>query len=89
MTLAELLDVYDYNRESETQYIELCRPNSDWDDFDSILSSSCLLVPFLSAKVKCIGTENKNAIRVDIDWDELDSRIHIFDWGRQNEQDCD
>jgi hypothetical protein len=87
MTLAELLDVYDYNRESETQYIELCRPNSDWDDFDSILSSSYLLVPFLSAKDKCIGTENKNAIRVDIDWDELDSRIHIFDWSKEDPHD--
>lgn len=85
MTLAEHLDVYDYNRDSENQYIELCRPGRDWDDFDSILSSSCLLIPFLSANVKCIGTENKNAIRVDIDWEELDSRIHIFDWGKETQ----
>ena len=86
MTLAELLDVYDYNRESETQYIELCRPDGDWDDFDSILSS-CLLIPFLSAKVKCIGTEHKNSIRVDIDWDELDSRTHIFNWSKEEPHD--
>jgi len=83
MTLGELIDVYDYDRESETQQIELCRPGMNWEDFDSVSTCSCLLIPFYSAQVKCIGTENKNAIRVDIDWDELDSRTHIFDWGKE------
>ena len=27
MALVELLDVYDYDRDNENQYIELCRPN--------------------------------------------------------------
>ena len=83
MTLGELIDVYDVNREYEAQQIELCRPGMNWADFDSVSTCSCLLIPFYSAQVKCIGTENKNAIRVDIDWDELDSRTHIFDWGRE------
>jgi hypothetical protein len=87
MTLVELLDVYDYDRDNENQYIELCRPNMNWDDFDSVLSSSCLLIPFYSAKVKCIGTENKNAIRVDIDWNELDNRTHIFNWSKEEPHD--
>lgn len=83
MTLGELIDVYDENRELECQYIELCRPGMNWEDFDSVVTCSCLLIPFYSAQIKCIGTENKNAIRVDIDWDELDSRTHIFDWGKE------
>lgn len=85
MTLGELIDVYDEDRESELQQIELCRPGMSWEDFDSVATCSCLLIPFYSAQIKCIGTENKNAIRVDIDWDELDSRTHIFDWGKGKE----
>ena len=35
MTLGELIDVYDANRELESQHIELCRPGMNWEDFDS------------------------------------------------------
>ena len=71
MTLNELLDVYDYNRESETQYIQICRPNSNWDDCDQVLTSSALLCPFGNAKVNEIGAVGEDVIRVDIDWTGL------------------
>lgn len=71
MTLNELLDVYDYNRESKTEYIQICRPDGNWDDFDEVLTSSALLCPFGNAKVECIGAVAENCIRVDIDWTGL------------------
>lgn len=68
MTLNELLDVIDYNRELSTQKIQLCRPNADWDDYDEVAISSALLCPFGNAKVKEIGAIEADVIRVDIDW---------------------
>lgn len=87
MTLKELLDVYDYRRESETQYIELCGLDYDYDVFDRVLSSSFLLIPFYSAKIMEIGAENKNSIRVVIDWDELNSRMHFITEKREEQDD--
>ena len=71
MTLNELLDVIDYNRESETQKIQLCRPGANWEDCDEVSTSSALLCPFGNAKVKEIGAIDEDVIRVDIDWTGL------------------
>lgn len=71
MKLNELLDVIDYHRDSELERIQICKPDSDWDDFDEVSSSSSLLVPFGNAKVKCIGAIAENVIRVEIDWTGL------------------
>lgn len=71
MTLNELLDVYDYNRESQTEYIQICRPDGNWDDCDQVSTSSALLCPFGNAKVNEIGAVGENIIRVDIDWTGL------------------
>ena len=71
MTLNELLDVIDYNRESEYEKIQICRPDANWDDCDEVLTSSALLCPFGNAKVNSIGAVNENVIRVDIDWTGL------------------
>jgi hypothetical protein len=87
MTLEELLDVYDYRRESETRYIELCGLDYDYDVFDRVLSSSFLLIPFYSAKIMDIGAENKNSIRVVIDWDELNSRMHFYNREEEEQDD--
>ena len=87
MTLKELLDVYDYRRESETQYIELCGLDYDYDVFDRVLSSSFLLIPFYSAKIMEIGAENKNSIRVVIDWDELNSKMHFYNREEEEQDD--
>lgn len=86
MTFEELLDVYDYRRDSETSYIELCGPDYDYNGFNRVLSSSCLLIPFYSAKILSIEAENKNSIRVVIDWDELNSRMHFYN-REEEEQD--
>lgn len=68
MTLNELLDVIDYNRESTYEKIQICRPDSNWDDCDEVLTSSALLCPFGDANVNEIGAVGENIIRVDIDW---------------------
>lgn len=78
MKLYELLDVYDYNRESETEKIQICRPNSDWDDCDEVFAGSVLLLPLYNAEVKEIGAVDENIIRVDIEWDE-----RLFNWGKE------
>lgn len=87
MTLCDLIDVYDDDREKLDQFIEICRPGQNWEDFDRVPTCSCLLIPFYSAKIVCIGTENKNSIRVDLDWDELNSRTHIFNWSKEEPHD--
>lgn len=71
MILNELLDVIDRHRESELDRVQICKPDSDWEDFDEVLSSSALLCPFGNAEVKCIGAIRENVIRVEIDWTGL------------------
>ena len=71
MTLNELLDVIDYNRDSTTEKIQICKPDSDWDDCDEVATSSALLCPFGNARVKEIGAVDENVIRVSIDWTGL------------------
>lgn len=71
MRLNELLDVIDYHRDSELERIQICRPDSDWEDFDEVSSSSALLCPFGNAEVRCIGAIRENVIRVEIDWTGL------------------
>lgn len=80
MTLNELLDVIDYNRDSTIDKIQICRPNADWDDCDEVLTSSALLFPFGNAKVKCVGAVAEDVIRVEIDWTGL------FTLGEEGEQ---
>ena len=80
MTLAELLDVIDYNRDSTTQTIQLCRCGGEWEEVDETVTSSSLLLPLYTAKVKEIGAIDENVFRVDIDWDELNTRTHLYEW---------
>lgn len=81
MTLNELLDVIDYNRDSTIDYIQICRLNSDWDDYDEVLTSSNLLCTIGNAKVKCVGAVAENVIRVEIDW------MGLFTLGEEGETD--
>ena len=86
MTLAELIDVIDYHRESITQRIQMCRCGGEWDEFDETVTSSTLLLPLYTAKVEEIAAVDADAIRVSIDWDELNERTHLYEWGgKQNE----
>ena len=71
MTLNELIDVIDPNRDSEKEIIQICAPGKDWEDFDEVLTSSVLLCPIGKAKVKTIGAIAEDVIRVDIDWNFL------------------
>lgn len=71
MTLNELLDAIDYNREFESEKIQIVRPDGDWGDFDEVATCSAMLCPFGNAKVKLIGAICQNVIRVSIDWTGL------------------
>ena len=80
MTLKDLLDAIDPNRESTEEAIQLCRYDGEWDDFDEVVVSSLLLLPLYTAKVDEIQAINENIIRVAIDWDELNERTHLYEW---------
>lgn len=71
MTLNELLDVVDYNRESEKERIQICRPDANWDEYDEVVTGSALLCPFGNAKVLELGAIKEDVIRVAIDWTGL------------------
>ncbi len=68
MKLYELIDVIDYNRDSTLERLQICRPDSEWEDFDECLAGSALLIPLYHQTVRCIEAICENVIRVDIDW---------------------
>ena len=78
----DLLDLIDYNRESERELIEVCRMGGDWEEYDTTCTASALLVPIYEAPVKCMEAIDSNRIRIDIDWDALD----IYGWDDDTEE---
>ena len=74
--LKQLLDVLDYDRESETEKIQICRPNEDWDNVDEVSTASGLLLPLYEAEILCMEAVDKDIIRIEIDWDKLD----LYHW---------
>lgn len=77
--LKQILDLIDYNRESQNEKIQICRPNGDsWDDVDEVLTSSALLLPIYEAEICEMGAIDKDTIRVSIDWDAL----NVFGWDK-------
>lgn len=87
MTLCELIDVIDYNREYSTEIIQIIQPDSDWDEFVECPTNSVFLVPFYTAKIKSLDAVSEYVVRIEIDWKELDSRLHIFGWDKEDEDD--
>lgn len=77
----DLIDLIDYNRESDTEVIEVCRMGGGWDEFDEASTASALLVPIYEAPIKCMEATAQNTIRIDIDWDALD----IYGWDDDTE----
>ena len=71
ITLDDLLDLIDYNRESTTERIQICGPDDDWDDYDELRTSSSLLFHIGRAKVSEIEAVSKDVIRVGLDWSTL------------------
>ena len=68
ITLGDIIDLIDVNRESNIQKIQICHRFGDWDEYDTVTTSSELLVPFEECIVKEIGAAEMNTIRVDIEW---------------------
>lgn len=68
ITLNDLLDLIDYNRESETEKIQIVGPDDDWNEYDEIRTSSAILFHLGSAKVNEIEAVGNDVIRVGIDW---------------------
>lgn len=73
----DLINLIDYNRESERDLIEVCRMSGDWEDYDTMCTSSPLLFPIYEAPIECMGAIKENTIRIDIDWNALD--MHRWD----------
>lgn len=80
--LKDLLDLIDYNRESTTERLQICRPNSGWDECDEVSTASALLLPLYEAVVKEIEAVEPNVIRIDIDWDAL----NLYGWDGDKEE---
>ena len=68
MTLNEFLDLVDYGRDSEIERIQICKPGGNWDDFDEVLTSSCLLIPFGDLQIEEIGAIREDVFRASLDW---------------------
>ena len=81
--LKQLLDVLDYDRESETEKIQICRPNEDWDNVDEVSTASGLLLPLYEAEILCMEAVDKDIIRIEIDWDKLD----LYHWDDDKKED--
>lgn len=73
ITLNDLLDLIDYNRESETEKIQIVGPDDDWNEYDEIRTSSVVLLHLGSAKVNEIEAVGNDVIRVGIDWPTVSS----------------
>ena len=71
ITLDDLLDLIDYNRESTAERIQICGPDDDWDDYDEVRTSSSILFHIGRAKVSEIEAVSKDVIRVGLDWSTL------------------
>jgi len=80
MKVKDLLDAIDYNRESDHEIIEICRCGGEWDEVDTAVTSSTLLLPLYTANIKCMEATAANIIRIDIDWDELNERTGFYNW---------
>ena len=78
-----LIDLIDYNRESETERIEVCRMGGEWNEVDEVSTASALLVPIYEAPIKCMEAVAPNVIRIDIDWDAL----NVYGWDDDKEDD--
>ena len=74
--LKQLLDLIDYNRESTIERLQICRPNSSWDECDEVSTGSALLLPLYEAVVNEIEAVEPNVIRISIDWDAL----NLYGW---------
>ena len=68
ITLDDLLDLIDYNRESTAERIQIVGPDDDWDTYDEVRTSSTILFHLGSAKVSEIEAVGNDVIRVGIDW---------------------
>ena len=84
--LWKLLDLIDYNRDSENEMIQICCPGGSWDEYDEILVSSALLLPLYKAEVIEMAAIEKDVIRVDIKWDDLE--LYSWDNVEKGEEDA-
>lgn len=80
--LHQLLDAIDYNRETTLEKIQVCKPNSDWEEYDEVLASSALLLPLYQAEVTTIQAIEEDVIRIDIDW----ASLNLYGWAERKEE---
>ena len=68
MTLKELVSAIG---SSNLEKIQICRPNSSWNCFDEVDTSSPLLGFLGNPQIKELEAISRGVIRVSIDWDEV------------------
>ena len=67
MKLIELVAVMGADAESDEK-IQVCRPDGNWEDYDTFNAGSGLLKPFYNLRVKCLSAIETDVIRVDLDF---------------------
>ena len=74
MTLSELVNAIG---SSDSEKIQICRPNNSRNCFDEVNTGSPLLIPLGGSKIKELEAISKGVIRVSIDWKGIYPEI---DW---------
>lgn len=69
MKLIELVAAMGADAESDEK-IQICRPDGNWEDYDTFNAGSKLLKPFYDLEVSCLSAIETDVIRVDLDFDE-------------------
>lgn len=68
MTVKELLDVIDRNRDCDSQIIQVCVRSKDWEDFEVLHTNGTLIDAIADKRIKCMGAIGEDVFRIDIDW---------------------
>lgn len=69
MRLIELVVAMGTDAESDEK-IQVCRPDGNWEDYDTFNAGSKLLKPFYNLEVSCLSAIETDVIRVDLVFDE-------------------
>lgn len=74
VTLRQLVELIDPNKDQSGEKIQLVGPGGDWDEYDTISACSKLLEPLYGAEVAEIWAFQKSVVRVRIDWQSATGR---------------
>jgi len=66
MTIKDLIDLVDYNRETDYEIIQICEPGGNWDEYVEFKTSSILIEAFEDRQIASMAAIREDCIRVDL-----------------------